>query len=184
MKQGPQIRDIHLPDSISWWPPAPGWWVLLAIVLLLALLLTWWIRKKQKAYNNSIPKALYVLDKIKNNKNLSDSDIIRQLSSLLRRVAMSVHGRRQVAGLTGNDWLGFLDRQMITKKNDKQATIFRQGIGQVFREQPYSKKTQYEREQLIQLVHRWISAQEAKTPTIAPQKDNLKKIFTRGKSNV
>lgn len=31
-----QLRDIHLPDPIGWWPPAPGWWIvaILAITLV------------------------------------------------------------------------------------------------------------------------------------------------------
>ena len=33
---GPDLRDIHLPPTPSWWPPAPGWW-LLAIVVLIAI---------------------------------------------------------------------------------------------------------------------------------------------------
>jgi len=27
------LRDIHLPDAISWWTPAIGWWILLALVI-------------------------------------------------------------------------------------------------------------------------------------------------------
>ena len=24
------LRDLHLPDAISWWPLAPGWWLAIA----------------------------------------------------------------------------------------------------------------------------------------------------------
>ena len=27
-----QLRDIQLPEPISWWPLAPGWWVLIISV--------------------------------------------------------------------------------------------------------------------------------------------------------
>ena len=26
-----ELRDIHLPDPVSWWPPAPGWWIAVGI---------------------------------------------------------------------------------------------------------------------------------------------------------
>ena len=30
------LRDIHLPDAVSWWPPAIGWWLLAIIIVALA----------------------------------------------------------------------------------------------------------------------------------------------------
>ncbi|MBV1912177.1 MAG: DUF4381 domain-containing protein, partial [Cycloclasticus sp.] len=30
------LRDIHLPDAITWWPPAIGWWLLLAVIIVAA----------------------------------------------------------------------------------------------------------------------------------------------------
>ena len=36
------LRDYHLPEPISWWPPAPGWWLLASLaVAALAVLLLW-----------------------------------------------------------------------------------------------------------------------------------------------
>ena len=34
-----QLRDIHLPEAVSWWPLAIGWWVLgfLAIIAIAVL---------------------------------------------------------------------------------------------------------------------------------------------------
>ena len=34
-----QLRDVHVPDSVSWWPLAIGWWVIIGLVALIALLL-------------------------------------------------------------------------------------------------------------------------------------------------
>ena len=28
------LRDLHLPDAISWWPLAPGWWIVLGLALI------------------------------------------------------------------------------------------------------------------------------------------------------
>lgn len=39
-----QLRDLHLPEPISAWPPAPGWWLtgILGLLLLLAAVYGGW----------------------------------------------------------------------------------------------------------------------------------------------
>lgn len=43
-----QLRDIHLPATGGFWPPAPGWW-LLALILLLSLAgLCWLLHRRHR----------------------------------------------------------------------------------------------------------------------------------------
>ena len=54
----PELRDIHLPEGVSAFPPAYGWWVILGGILLLLLLTELFLivrRKSKKRY------ALYLL---------------------------------------------------------------------------------------------------------------------------
>ena len=39
-----ELRDIHLPDPVSLWPPAPGWWILFALVVVTILSALIWRR--------------------------------------------------------------------------------------------------------------------------------------------
>lgn len=40
-----ELRDIHLPDPVSWWPPAPGWYGVLLLLIIFSAL-AWWLAKK------------------------------------------------------------------------------------------------------------------------------------------
>ena len=43
-----QLRDIHLPEAIGWWPLAPGWWLLIILVCLgLITLARLFLRRRQ-----------------------------------------------------------------------------------------------------------------------------------------
>ena len=107
-----QLRDIHLPDPISWWPPAPGWWLLAATGLLLLLILVAMLyqRYRARAYRRS---AIRELERCYRQWRQCGgaADYPRHMNSLLKRTAMVAYGRTGVAALNGVSWYAFLDRQ-------------------------------------------------------------------------
>lgn len=104
------LREIHLPESVGWWPPAPGWW-LLPVLLLLGFAAAWYGRLlyERRKYS-AINMARHELTEVRS-RYATDRDArrcLRAVSGLLRRVSISVFPRADSAGLTGDDWLAFL----------------------------------------------------------------------------
>jgi len=146
------LRDIHLPEAIGWWPPAIGWWLLAGFILLLIAFLYWFY--KSLIRTTAIKAAKKYLTVIKEDPDLDNAKKLRELSMLIRRVAISVNPRTEVASLTGRQWLVFLD-QSVT------GDPFSEGCGQLLTEGPYRNTLPSELEiaQLISLCEDWLKAQ-------------------------
>ena len=146
------LRDIHLPEAISWWPPALGWW-LLAILIPLLLTLIFWLYKRITR-KTAIKAAKKLLLQIKLDAHRDNHEKLIELSALLRRVAISNAGRTICAGLTGEHWLEFLDYSV-------KGSPFTQGIGKLLATAPYQKTqpTDMEISQLTRLCEDWLNAQ-------------------------
>lgn len=99
------LADIHLPEPVSWFPPAPGWWALAGIALLLAAVISWVIRhqRQQRAYRRQASRQL---DELRT--QTSDHLLAQQVNSLLRQVALHSHPRRDIARLSGQAWAQWL----------------------------------------------------------------------------
>jgi hypothetical protein len=102
------LRDIHVPDPISWWPPAVGWWFVAAVVLAAAVWV-WRYRKKRRSVGYRMRRELTTLRQSFARDNDVDR-LVQQGSLLLRRACLSGFPREQVAGLTGAAYLAFIDR--------------------------------------------------------------------------
>ncbi len=146
------LKDIHEPAAISGWPPAIGWW-LLAMVIPLLMVLSIWIYKRLSR-RTAIKTAYKILAEIKQDATLDNLQTLRELSVLIRRVAISVSPRDLAAGLTGRQWLAFLDRSV-------KGMPFSEGIGQLLADAPYRKMSPTDQEvyQLIELCQNWLKAQ-------------------------
>jgi len=145
------LKDIHLPSSVSIWPLAPIWYVIIALTLALiaAIVYLWWRRVKHLRLRK---KALKTLETIKALQHPEQQMI--QLSELLRRVAMKVYSRSQVAGLKGQAWLGLLDHGVTNK-------AFSDGPGKLLITFPYQPTLsqanhQQEVKRVIELSASWL----------------------------
>lgn len=147
------LRDIHLPDPVSWWPPAPGWWGLAAAVILLPLIVHAWIsiRRRGRLKRDGLKRLRQLA--IQYRKGGDAQQLAADLSVLLRRLALTLHPRHQVAALTGEKWLAFLDQGVVL---DSQHQAFSEGVGRALIEAPYNPTSQVDGKALISLTRLWI----------------------------
>ncbi len=157
MKTDPQalpLRDIHLPDPVSFWPPAPGWWLLCGIVVAAAIAAFYMYHRNRRLKVSAVNQARAELQDIIRGYSATgnQTEAIRKISVLLRRLSISLFPRAETASLTGQEWLVFLDRQM-------EGNPFSRGAGRILAEAPYRPDiTDSELESLFQHCHDWIDA--------------------------
>ncbi len=107
------LRDLHLPEAVGWWPLAPGWWLLLAVIVVLG---AWAALRAWRRWQRNAPRR-FALRELANcertyAQNGNPVQLAADLSVLLRRGMLAYAPRREVAGLTGEAWLEWLDRGM------------------------------------------------------------------------
>lgn len=144
------LRDIHLPDPISWWPIAPGWWLLTAFILIVAFSLYFFIKRMLRTtLKKEASKALNQIESsFQTTKNASQC--ISEISLFLRRAMISQNS--EVASLTGEAWLSLLDQRLAEPQ-------FREGCGRILLHGPY-QETVNENDvvQLIELCRTWVKS--------------------------
>ena len=145
-----QLKDIHLPEPVSWWPPAPGWW-LLGICLLLAVFVGGYYLWKFIRRGRFRREALVDLRQLRE-AHQDQRILLEEVSRLLRQVAIAKYGREEVAPLSGTGWLQFLDR---TGNTDQ----FSQGAGKALGTMLYQPTVAIDGEQLCGLAAAWIKRQ-------------------------
>ena len=152
-----QLKDIHLPDPVSWWPPAPGWWGLLILVIILTVISLWLYRRYQ--VNRWRKYALAECSQIK--KSLTNESnqvqLAQHISTLLRRVAITRFPRNEVASLSGQNWIDFLNQSVDHKiKLDAETA-------HALLHAPYSQHSRDNILPLLNFVEHWIKALPAKS---------------------
>ncbi len=123
-----QLRDIHLPDPIGWWPPSLALLTVLIIgaILLMLLALLSLRAYRRGALKRAALKELQVIQQAHQTGKKNAYDALNAVAALLRRTCLSRFPRASVAQLTGEAWLTFLDNAYDPSG---RANPFRAGAG-------------------------------------------------------
>lgn len=148
------LEEITLPEPIAWTPQTIGWLLLAVALLLFVGWLAWRLVRRWRA-NAYRREALDRIGEI--DGSLQDvaarSRALRELPELIKRVALAAYPRTDVARLSGEAWLGFLDGAIGT-------TQFTRGPGRALPGLAYdpaaaASMTEPEAKALLKLVRSW-----------------------------
>ncbi len=127
------LRDLHLPEAIGWWPLALGWWLLIALAAVgIVFLIRAWlkVRSRSAARRFALRQLDAIVSQYEERKN--PVEFGADLSELLRRTMLAYAPRLNVAGLTGEAWLQWLDSGLA-------QPVFSDGPGRQLLELPYRR---------------------------------------------
>ena len=99
-----RLQDIVQPQPVAWWPPAPFWYCLIALAAVwlchgLAVAAYRWI---QNAYRRQALRELALVIDHGDRRPAA-------ISTILKRVALVSFPPEEVASLSGDAWLRFLN---------------------------------------------------------------------------
>jgi hypothetical protein len=135
-----QLRDIHLPEAVSQLPTAPGWWALTILFAALAVAIYWLMRRRYRRH--AVRRAALTQWRRIDPQRLeaaASSRYLQQLNQLLKQTALAAcqtdnkqwhYQRDDIASLSGEAWLKFLDKSGYTD-------AFTAGCGQLLLTGPY-----------------------------------------------
>ena len=145
-----QLRDLHMPEPISFWPPAFGWWIVLLLILI-CVAIGLWVKRYRRATAPRRVALATLLDLQATFHETNDTPkLMAGLSQLLRRYALVCFGRQNVAGLTGLAWLKFLD------EHGKTPLFSGEQVQQALTAVPYGAQGSVDAGEMVNLVKRWI----------------------------
>lgn len=155
------LKEIALPEPVSYMPQAAGWLILLAFILML---LAWWGYRRYLAWLSDHYRrdALKILDGIERSLISPETrgGALMQIPIIMKCVAIHAYGRQEVAQLSGERWLTFLDRTL-------EREGFAKGKGRILSDLSYQKKEMVNRISdeeaagLVALAKEWVRFHKA-----------------------
>ncbi len=148
------LRPMQLPEAVGWWPMAPGWWLLIVFSVASVIFLVWWWRRHQADPRRF---ALAELDSIQQRfqQDGNKAALMNHCNQLLKRTALTLFPRQDVAALSGDDWLAFL------LENSRGCQL---QIMQCLADGPYRQHKDFDTTALISACRQWLKTAKKGKP--------------------
>ena len=147
-----QLRDIHLPQTGGFWPPAPGWWVLAFVLLVAVAILVWAVHRRHRR-NRWLRLAKAELASLERSA-VKEPQWFTQLNALLKRVARERYPDEDPEAQSGEQWTACLLRHLPDSRMVQQP-IVNALVNSAWQPQPTAEPAQ-----AIKFAHRWLEAQK------------------------
>lgn len=106
-----QLRDVHMPEQLGWWPLAYGWWVLIVcIVIAIISSIVCVVRHKRRNYYRK--QALEQLQRCYSDWQSQQDTVsyLQAVNAILKRSTLHIGGASTLVKLTGQRWVDGLNR--------------------------------------------------------------------------
>ena len=157
-----RLADIETLPPVPWWPPAPAWYLVMAVVLLLSVtaLVAAWRRRQRNAYRAA---ALGELDRV-----AREPAGLPRIAQIIKRTALVTMPRQRIAGLSGEDWLRWLQQS-------GNGVTFSEKSRQLLCEKLYGagQSSAQEIEELTKTARAWIRRHQV-NPAATAEKPKVK----------
>ena len=149
-----QLRDVHLPEAVSWWPLAIGWWILgfLAIIAI-AVLAYIVLRRIKKNRYRALAKTELMACLSRWKKDQDTAVYLQSVNSVLKRTIMKNNPHSRLLNLTGKHWVKGLNQTGPMKLSDETQTALAQAC--------YQENPQTDVEHVNSNIKQWLSSHKA-----------------------
>ncbi len=117
--------EVVSPAAISWLPQTAGWAVLAALLAVLLLRYGW--RRLRHWYRNRYRRE--ALARLRVIAQSAQQDTLVELNKLLKLTALAAYSREQVARLSGQEWVAFLNQRCASPPfSPEHGRLLAQGV--------------------------------------------------------
>ena len=100
------LKDIHLPEPITWWPVAPGWWAIFVLLIAAAIYLAVTTFKRK---DNNLTSSLERLhDELVQTEDTAS--YAHQITQILREIVNKGPAGNQVRALHGSSLVEWIEQ--------------------------------------------------------------------------